>query len=1015
MGNIAAASFENPLPLPLVKSIEISTSEEAESIANLKIDLSLQISKIEDGRSFGLFVALINDAKTLESFKEKEGALRYEITNKVSAATKSTMIKKYIGVEDFVTEGKIKHVINKNTGTAVVTREVPINVDIYLKPEQNLWLYCIAYEIDSEGSDLNTPGVPPNKKFEIGIPVVETIMKGGTTPSVTSLFVLEETVAAAGQKGEVWVGPVHRQGAIYFSGQRPGQRESAKLKRIKVSNQKIRDLRLLKDIENFNLDNFVVNATNINKTNMRNYERVRSTVGKRYFSYLYYARNTRGEFKLWVAMDYDAFINDHCRLASVFSNKGSLRSCYKVSNITVFRQKRPRPDEGSKLASQLTAESQTKVLDSPVHIADLKKGNITPFDTSNDNFINFLINDLQMKENELNIYEYTITFEFVDYTALALRQIVNRLTDDFTEFQSFMSNFEGLGKKNFDIEEYLRVNAKVIKSDDSWLNLINEFLASVWFLFGTAGFGDQSPMLWKKNLTTMVNPMSATEESMRKFTEIIKDYVNGLSYLISPAPVGRSEAASNERTKMAGQQNLLKRIEYVHKPRRVKKHTENNVGFDYLGVGTYTDEPHHALATFDYDALIRRINRELRKYQVGNPNVTEINKFGYLSPYNIYTPYEVQNVSSPAGLELSDGLVILDNKVNPGINLFAADGAIADIDVKLSKMQSIQGSAGITILPLREDLNTFVDQRKRPAITEILASSADYLAPTGFPNEITSQESEVSASAQATSLQFDRRLIRALEAPLSEKLLDGVAQNFRSPRIRNSSGYRGSLALARVHQNIEEFLDLNSFERDINYNSLRKIEFLDGYQQNHIRRPRWTILSEGRLNEMKNEGSTVLCRLKRCPSMTYSSRPYELNLYNYLFTIGDNLFESTQMVKATYRSRYNTLLRRLTRLDKSTVTNINRPAANYGSEYYSSNAMVFRVATPAAPPLTSLQVAQNEWDAKKREFGRRFGEEASSRDLKKFMKLYGHRPTSGAKMKKPHRGHSPDFEPSGDY
>jgi len=1003
MGNIATKAFESPIPLPLVKSVEILGTADDTTMAQLKINLSLQSIAKEDGRPFGLFVALINDESVVNNLKDKESALRYEIANQNSPATKSSMIKKYIGIEDFVTDGTIKHVTNKDTGAGVVTREVPINVDIYLTEEQDLWLYCVAYELDSESSDLNKAAIPRSKRFQVSSPVIETIMTRGKASSTTYLFTLAASSEEVGERGDVWPGPVHRQGADYYAGQRPGEGgRSPKLIRTLVSNQKVRDLRLLKAVESLNLNNFVSNAENVNKTNRRNFERFRQTVGKRYFSRLHYSRTTSGEFKLWLAMDYDAFINDHCRLANVFTNKASLRSCYSVSNITVFRHKRSRPDEGSKLASQLTAEDQSKTFESPVAIADLQKGNIVPFDTANDNFVNFLINDTKMKENEINIYEYTLNFEFVDHTAVAISNVVQGLQSCLTEFQAFMSNFEGLGKKNFDIEEYLRVNAKVIKSDDSWLKLINEFLSSIWFLFGQDGFGEQSAEVWKKNLITMINPMSATESSMQRFVEVIKGYVNDLDYLISASPTGRSEAKFNARSTLGTTQNLIKRIEYTHIPRRVLKNTENSVGFDYLGAGTLSSEPAHGFPTISSEAFITRINRELNKYGVGNPNVPEINKFGFLSPYNIYTPYEVQSVGR-SGLELSDGLVMLDNNVNPGINLFASDGAVADLDVKLAKMQGIQGSAGITMQPLRENLGSFVDSRKRPAIDQKTSPALDYFAPSASA-EIGPNESRISASSDSpiSSLQFNRSLVRALEGPLSEKLLDGVSQDFRPPRPTRTTFIQGSLALARVVQNAVEFLNLNSFERDINYNSLRRVEFLDGYERNDIRRPNWSTLSQGRLKEMEESGGTILCRLKRCPPMTSPGNSYELPPFNYLFTIGQDFLEKPQMVKPTFNMRQRSYHRRLQSLDKSPVININRPEADYGAEYYSSPGMVFATFIPPKPALTAVQIAQNEWDAKRKAWRGRGWNWRRSKADRRFVKLYGRRPTGlsevGAEM-----------------
>jgi len=954
MGNIACAPFETPIPLPLVKSVEILANDANPLLTKLKILLSLQAVKIEEGRPFGLFVALINDAGVLNLIKESPSALRYEITNIETPSTKSSMIKKYIGIEDFVTDGEIRHIINKSDGTGVVTKELSMDVDLFLADGQNLWLYCVAYEMDNEADNFNVTATPQNKKFAIGTPAIETIMRNGESMSSTYLYVLQDTIEGYGTRGDVWVGPVHRKGRVYMAGDHHDPaKDHPRLRRLGVSNQKIKDLRLLNHIENLNLDNFAVNMVNVNKTNSRNFDRVKNMVGKRYFSRLRYSRSSTGDFKLWFALDYDAFINDHCRLANVFTNKGSLRSTYAVSNVTVFRQKKENYTDGSKLAFDLNAESQKKVIESPVRIGDLKKGNVVSFNTSNDSFVNFLISDHRMKQDEINIYEYTVNFEFVDNSAMVVHKLVRTLEREFTKFQSFLSNFEALGKKNFDIQEYLRANAAVIKTNDSWLKLINKFVASVWFLFGESGFGGQKPIIWKKNLTTMVNPMTATEGSLREFTELIKDYINDLRYLVSKAAVGSGDAKFSVRSKIGSTRDLVRKIKYTHIPRRVRKRSENNVGFDYLGLGAHAEESPTSFTKVSYDSLINRLNGELRKYQVGNPNVSTINKYGFLSPYSIYTPYEIQPTTR-SDLELSDGLVILDNKVNPGINLFSADGAIADLDVKISKMQCIQGSAGITFEPLRTSLVDYVESRKTPAPEQEEASSIDYLAVGGFPEEITDAENPVSASqeAQATQLQFSRRAIEVLEADLSERMLDGVAQNFTTPRLRRTTAVEGSLALARINQNMEEFLDINSFQRDINYNSLVTIQFLDGYHRGDIRRPRWQILSEGRFMEMKAAGTTVLCRLRRCPSIT-GRNSYRLSRYNYLFMLQvEEDFQSDEnIIKTSYKARYRRYYKRMTRTNRSRTCNINRGAANYGSEYYVSAAMIFKMK----PISTSIQ------------------------------------------------------------
>ena len=933
--------------MPFIKGVDILSDEADPRITKIDITISLQSVKSFERQTiqpFGLFVALVTDSNTLKELKNNENSLRYEIANKTTPATKTSMLKKYIGVEDFLSKGKIKHIINERDGVGVVVKDIVVGMDIIIKEEQNLWAYCIPYQMDNKDANVKIVGAANSHKFDIGTPAIESILINGAPPVYTYLYWLRHSVEGYGKRGDIWPGPVHRKGRRYMAGMWHTRKQHPQLRRTKLSNQKIKDLRLLQTIEGLDMDNFVVNAQSINRKNFRNYRRVKRMMGRRYFSRLSYARNTNGKFNMVFSFDYDAFINDNSKLSGLFLNKGSLKTCFKVEDVTVYRKRRNYVSEGSKLCPDAIPEDAGLRRRAAHHVGSLRKGGVTTMDMEGNNkFVNFVISDGAMRKEPANRFVYDVNFEFVDHTAAIVDQLTGRLQKKFTEFESYISKFEGLGQKNFDVEEYLRVNAKIIKADDSWLSLINEFVASIWFIFGAEGFGEQNPILYKKNLTTMVNPMTATEKTFRDFTELIKDYIGDLRKVISQATVGNSGKKFTARSKISGGSNLVRKIKYMHRPRPVTKHLDNETGFDYLGATKFLDETPASLSSITFDNIESRFDFELRKYQVNNANAININKVGYLSPWSINSPYEIQQTFQDH-LELADGLVILDNKQNPAIAQFVSDGSLAETKIKISKMTSILGSAGVTVDPLRNDLQAFIEEEKAPAKEENTISSTDFLSPN-FLNENSTLTTQVSGSEEfrAAGLQAQQLMVKVLESDLAERMVDGVGRNFIPPRIRRTHYIRGSLALAKIHQNTEEFLDLNSFERDIFYNSLTKVQVLSGYRHDNIRRPIWRTLTRSMINESREAGTSLICRLKRCPSVTIPGNKYYLSRYNYLFILGSGFAAQNEILNTSYKRRYLYYLRRMTRLDNSRTTNINRGAANYGAEYYVSSAMVFKL------------------------------------------------------------------------
>tara|TARA_Y100000310_G_scaffold329015_1_gene398153 strand:+ start:550 stop:3504 length:2955 start_codon:yes stop_codon:yes gene_type:complete len=942
MGNLAPGPFKKLIPAPLIKSVELSRSDVNPSVTKMNIEISLQLVKRESSSPFGLCVMLINKGSVVELFKKKKSTVRHQIINKGHGPP--TVLKKYIGIEDFVTDGTIKHLINTREGLGVVTKDVSVEAEIMPTKDQNLWIYAVTYELNNEEGGQKALASPQSSHFSMSDAVIEPVLISGHAPVTSYLYILNDSAPGFGEAGDVWVGPVYRRGRKFLAGNEHTKTSPPTLRRTKVSNQKIRDLRMLSNIEDLNLDNFSVNMKNINKKNFKNYRAVKKMMGKKYFSRLYYSRALKGDYRLFFSMDYDAFINDHSRFANLFTNKDSLKSCFQLNDISVYRRRKNNSRTPSQLAGAPKVEEENSLVESPIWVGSLEKGQVSTIESAGSEFFNFIISDGKMSDEPLSAYKYQVSFEFIDNSALVVKHVADKLQKTFIEFQSFMSKFEGLDKKDFDIQEYLRVNAKVIKSDDAWLRLINEFISSIWFLFGKDGFGDQAPIVWKKNLTTMINPMSATMETFNEFVETIQEYIKDLYNVVQKSAVGQSEKKFSARSKISSGKDLIRKIKYTHEPRAVYKRNQNGIGFDYLGHAANSNT--NGLVGVSFGNLNRRINQEIQKYKVGNPNNISINKYGFLSPSSIHTSYETMSTRQ-YDLELSDGLTLLDSNVNPSVKEFTAAESNAtvatDMNAKLTKMMCILGSAAVTIEPLEETLVEFVQAQGEPQLDETL-ERADNLFSPNLALDNSYLEAEVSGSDEFKYLNYrdEKRQMQVYDADLSERLVDGVSREFVSPRVRRFRFIKGSLAADRMTtMGFDAFVDLNSFMMDINFNSLIRIEYLDGYHRDNIRSPKWAILTQIKFNDLRTKGESIICRLRSLPSVTYPGDKYKLSPVDYLFVLGDDQTDQTALTRPSFKQRLDYYYRRMQRLDKSWTTNINRSAANYGSEYYVSTDMIY--------------------------------------------------------------------------
>lgn len=958
MAELVSATVEKKLPLPLVKSVEIDIVDvTTPMIPKLNIVLSLQSIKMQTGAPFGVFVALINDARMLKSLKDTPGALRYEIMNEQSEATAgSLMIKRYVGVEDFISNGKIKRIVNKNKGTGVVIKEVSIEMDGFPPPDpkkrnQDLWLYCVAYETSNQDSP-GRSGAPWGSTFKVGSPVVETIMMGGLPPANAYVYSVAGT-------GELYIGPVHRHKGRYMVGANHSEIPHPFLTRTKVSNQKIKDLRFLHNADRLNVDNFLLKGKSLPRKGVKNYERIKPLMGKNYFSEVHHSRDVRGKFKIFFSMDPFSFMNDHLRFANLFTNKASLRSCLTLDNITVHRRSTPFAPGAppSKLVPRPIA-GRNNMFEAPLQlVGTLKDRSITTIDVgNNDGLLNFVIYDPSMRVAEIGSFEYILDFEFIDHSGDALKKIIKQLRRDLDNFKPYILKFEGYGKKNFDHEKYLKDNTASIKADMSWKPLINDFLASILFIFGNEGFGGLAAGRWKGNLIAMVNPTSGTEKTLKLFVKLIEDHIAKLQRLIAPTPVGTSSRKFNVKSRMGPGPKADKKISYRHILSGILKKQESEVGFDYLGM-----RPKKGLSTISTDALAKRGQAESQKYTVSDSSADRINIFGYFSPHTVRTPDTVMVVAQK--VQLLDGIPILNNNLNGSTKMFSQ----YDPDRKLFESQvvgvkKVLGAAGISLDPLKVELSEFIAMRTTAA--ETLDKDTKKIFSEGTfatDNQPAMDKLRGSSAPPRLSPALMKQQITLVRSAFSSEMVDGIARNHhRSAIAPRDSRDSNSFARTMAQSMPSEVLKQNSFAQALYFNSVARVERLQGYANGDPQRPIWTTLSQEQFDGLKASNTKALCRLKKCSPIVATPNRYELEPYDSLFIIGSGgggAKPQSRLLKPSSTAVFTAAYKSIDALGGATSREMAPGPPDLGVEYSTSESMVFSSAGAASAGLPTSKAA----------------------------------------------------------
>tara|TARA_Y100000310_G_C20507398_1_gene727100 strand:- start:125 stop:973 length:849 start_codon:yes stop_codon:yes gene_type:complete len=193
---------------------------------------------------------------------------------------------------------------------------------------------------------------------------------------------------------------------------------------------------------------------------------------------------------------------------------------------------------------------------------------------------------------------------------------------------------------------------------------------------------------------------------------------------------------------------------------------------------------------------------------------------------------------------------------------------------------------------------------------------------------------------------FFNKIDKFIDTPVIQSLVDRAADKFKKASASDLSNIEGSLAAGELNLAPRNLQTMNSFEKNIMFNSVVRVEYLRGYR-NGVREPEWSLVTGALLDLLRQKKSSVLCRLSLPNRALNVENRYELSQYDSLFVLGFGPLKSRhpQNNTAVLDGLHQKVVTALTRLN---------PKAAGGSllaQYTCSKMMIYDSgATPQKSP-----------------------------------------------------------------
>jgi len=939
MLNIASGVYNEKtahiLPIPLIKEVIILPVDQIENgrkTIKMNIKIVLQRLKTIDAGPFNLHVSAITNLKKLKTVKS--GKDRNGIRRLIEESLKfngSKTISTNIGIV-YDKNNLSPMLYNVRSGATVYnqTISVPLTVEF----EDNIKDLCIVAATSESGGSKTDTRLMKDRQLKVSVPAMENIFMQGRTPSRANIFTLAETVEGYGLQGEVWSGPVHRDpttkklmcGSAHISSRHPS------VVATKVPNLKIKDYRI------FAINDFITPPPPDHRSRAP------------YLSDLSFSRSSNNSVKIFFSFDLNSFMAHNSDLAHLFKNKRSLLSTAQITNIKVYRQRIDAKSRGNRLTPDKSLPNNRCALDSNTQVASLDEKTVQLMLASASRplgIYEILAIDNEMPDQLDSKFAYSLDFEIIDNSKAVIKEMLDGLRAKMAHFNDYLLPFSNFGKKGYNVETYRAAALSNNKADASWKPLLVEYVSGLLFLRGPQPGGFELITVLK-NLMAMVDPSSATSESLLAFKELIQQYTLKLENTITKKLVAGTTAPISYRSKIEASSDLVRRIKFQPTINQIYfNDVPSSTGFDYLGPGLL--ETSDNFNQISIEQFVNRVSKEIRKYKVPNPNAPSVNKFGFLSPDSVNTP--TGKIMSERKMEVVRTLDLLHANMLPVSKNKNFIGSPTVDSNKQTQLQGILSAGGVSYNQKSIDLRKLV-QESDPAELSGLDVSHYFSDTSEFVFDKTAKADPVEEGSE--TLRFQAALAKSknlMDTALVRKIVESAAQSFQRATPANIDNIKGSLAYNELHNTDKEFLQMNMLEKNINFNSIVRVEYFNGYKLG-VKDLRWMPLDASVVEKIKG-GKSLLCRLVTPGESLNVKNNLSLPKYDSLFVLGLD-----PLPRSSSRHQFERLLRQsrgqLTNMVTSGILNVKAGGGNVLTEYLCSDTMIYGVE-PRRPTPRSQQ------------------------------------------------------------
>ena len=673
-------------------------------------------------------------------------------------------------------------------------------------------------------------------KLFVGSIVKETIIKNNAAPLRAKVYRLAETLEPYGVSGSIWPGAVHRHNNILMAGVShipsiPHPRVTA----TSAPNYKIVDRRFMTPAHNLSFDN----------TSPR-------SPTSRLFSDVTLSRSEEGMVHGSVSFDLLSYAKNNSTFGRLIKNDAALLSSFGIDDAIVYRRVVNPGMYGNSLTPAMTMKCNLQGTTSYEPVATLGKELRTiVIDAANNNgIIPMSFVDKEAQNLNGGAVQYKLELVFSDKTHEAITYIRDGLLTATRAYQAGQST--------------------------GWEVLIDDYLAAVSFIFGSAPFETYSVSVWRKNLLALAKSPVSQKVDHQTIITIVETLVNGLSGLLS-VPLSGDSSPQNFRSKInVSKKESLRRIvkilanNYVIVDRK-------NVGISYIG--KELDNKRTVIPTMGHKSLLDRINTEVTKYSVANSNAVSVNRFGYVSPETLLLANTSIDTTTLSASTDAFSPLIRSNTSNR--IKFAPDLPKTAQENK----SNILSNLSIGAMPLRIDLQKVISVQRRGDET---IDSAQYLGSGSlFVRSNDYLAARVSGS-NSSIIQKDDKKGQIFNSTLVNNLVEKSTLGFKNGMsLTNKSVIEGSLALSKFVSDQNSVSDLNPISRNVNFNTVAKMEYLQSYDATlRCGKLNWQLLDEATWTRASASDRTLLCRLVKTSNVLDAPEMLKLEPLGSLFALG---------------------------------------------------------------------------------------------------------------------------------